>query len=111
MVIAWMFAASTGILFARYYKYFLPNVKWFKVQFWFNAHRSLMFSVPVLSIISFLIILSELDWKWISLESRETNQKFAHSIFGIVAIGLSFFQVKLSCLSLFLQIRYLTILN
>ena len=90
MVIAWMFFASTGILFARYYKFFLPNVKLLKVQFWFNAHRSFMFIVPVLSIISFLIILSKEKWKWIPIESKAS---FAHSIFGIVAIGLSVLQV------------------
>lgn len=89
MVIAWLFFATTGILTARYYKYLLPNVKLFKLDFWFNIHRPFMLFVPVLSIISLLIILSQLNWKWVEIESKAG---FAHSIFGIAAIGFSFIQ-------------------
>ena len=111
MVIAWMFFASTGILFARfqlnsirlyclifkifkyfhrYYKYLLPNTKLCGVKFWFVVHRPAMICVPIISIISFLIILSDENWTWIPLDEPAV---FAHSIFGIVAIGFSFFQV------------------
>ena len=72
MVIAWMFLASTGILFARYYintpnfclttliynihiflryyKFIFPNFKPFNIAFWFHIHRPFMLSIPVLCI-------------------------------------------------------------
>ena len=117
MIIAWMFIVSTGILFARYfvniykllgflifasnvfiflkryYKFIFPNIKLLKVQFWFNAHRALMFSIPIFSIVAFIVILADLKWKWVELiETQKVN--FAHSIIGIIVIGLSLIQVN-----------------
>ena len=90
IVFAWLFCASTGILFARYYKYIFPNVKLMNVQFWFFIHKPLMISVPIVSIIAFIIILSQLKWTWVD----STNQAaFAHSIIGILTISFSFLQV------------------
>ena len=99
MSIAWMFCASTGILLARYYKFLLPNVRIFKLQIWFVIHRPLMMIVPVISIVAFILILADLNWKWI-----ETDQKLslAHSIIGMIAIGFSLIQVLLL---LFLHIK------
>ena len=79
-------------MFSRYFKFIFPNIKLLKVQFWFNAHRFLMFSVPVFSIVAFIVILADLKWKWVELiETQKVN--FAHSIIGIIVIGLSFIQV------------------
>ena len=79
-------------MFSRYYKFIFPNIKLLKVQFWFNAHRFLMFSVPVFSIVAFIVILADLKWKWVELiETQKVN--FVHSIIGIIVIGLSFIQV------------------
>ena len=91
MVIAWILFASTGILVARYYKHLLPSKMYCGVKFWFVLHRPIMISVPVLSLIAFLVILSDLDWQWVET-SEQLN--FAHSIFGIVTISLSIIQVK-----------------
>ena len=99
MVIAWIFCASTGILFARYYKFIFPTVKWFNLQFWFNIHRPVMIFVPILSIIAFIVILADLGWKWVDIESKVG---FAHSIFGIVVIGLSVIQVCILTFYLYL---------
>ena len=49
-----------------------------------------MVCVPIISIAAFIIILWNLNWKWIEMEDK---MMFAHSIFGIVAIGLSLIQV------------------
>ena len=89
-IFAWLFCASTGILFARYYKYIFPSVKLMNVQFWFFIHRPLMISVPIISIIAFLIILSQLQWSWI-VNTSQPN--FAHSIIGIITISFSVIQV------------------
>ena len=60
------------------------------VQFWFFIHRPLMISVPIVSIIAFLIILSQLRWGWV--DSTE-QPNFAHSIIGIITISFSVLQV------------------
>lgn len=60
------------------------------MMFWFQAHRAIMILSPIFSIAAFLVILADLEWKWI----EKTNKvSFAHSIFGIVLIGLSLIQV------------------
>jgi len=53
-----------------------------------------MFSVPLFSVIAFLLIFADLNWKWIEL-SDGLIINFVHSIFGIVVIGLSFLQVNI----------------
>ena len=49
-----------------------------------------MIFVPICSSVAFIVILADLEWKWL-----ETTQltNFVHSIFGIVTIGLSIIQV------------------
>lgn len=113
MAIAWIFLSSTGILFASmnadslyilkqiykktffrlgYYKYLLPEKMICNVQFWFVMHRSLMSSVPLLSIIGLFLILYAKDWTWVS-SSVKIN--FAHSLTGIITIGISVIQVSI----------------
>ena len=91
MIIAWMLIGSTGILIARYFKFIFPDKNLFKIQIWFIIHFSLMISVPIISIMSFLIILSNKNWQW--LQVTDSSVMFVHSIFGIVTIGLAFIQV------------------
>jgi len=91
MAFSWMLFASTGIIIARYFKFMLPEKKLLGTKIWFTIHRPLMVFTCTLSIIALLIILAYLDWKWIKT-SEPVN--FAHSIFGIVTISLSFFQVR-----------------
>ena len=63
---------------------------------WFIIHRPMMMSVPIISVAAFIVILWEANWQWISISDSTTF--FAHSIFGIVTIGLSIIQV--SCFQL-----------
>ena len=63
------------------------------VQFWFFIHRPLMISVPIVSIIAFIVILSQLKWGWID-STEQLN--FAHSIIGIITISFSVVQVILN---------------
>ncbi len=44
----------------------------------------------ILTIIAFIIILSETDWKWVTTSEPAT---FAHSIFGIACICLAIIEV------------------
>ena len=51
-----------------------------------------MFFVPVFSIVAFIVILADLKWKWVELiDTQKVN--FAHSIIGIIVIGMSLIQV------------------
>jgi hypothetical protein len=53
-------------------------------------HRPMMIMVPIASVVAFIVILSDLDWKWVGAEDKTA---FAHSIFGIITICLSVIQV------------------
>jgi hypothetical protein len=90
MVIAWILLASTGILFARYFKFLLPKKELCGVKFWFLMHRPVMILATALTITGFIIILSQLNWQWVP---PEDNLEFAHSVFGIIAVAVSVFQV------------------
>ena len=90
MVIAWMFFASTGIFIAWYCRHLLPSKKLCGTKVWFGLHRPIMLLVPILTLTGFLVILADLDWKWVQTTPAKN---FTHSIFGIVAMGLGFLQV------------------
>jgi hypothetical protein len=85
----------------RYYKFIFPTVKFLKLDFWFNIHRPLMISVPIISIAAFIIILSYLDWDWVD---SDRPLSFVHSILGIIVIFLSIVQVNYNFI-LFLTVR------
>ena len=50
-----------------------------------------MIFVVINSIVSFIVILADLNWKWVDSASPVS---FAHSIFGILTVGLALIQVK-----------------
>ena len=91
MIIAWMLFTPIGIILARYFKSLFPNFKTCDVQFWFFIHRPLMLSVPLISLAAFILILSQLNWSWVTISS---SVGFTHSIFGIVVVALSLVQVR-----------------
>ncbi len=62
----------------------------FNSEFWFNIHRPFMILVVLMSITAFIVILADLNWKWV--ESSDTIE-FIHSIFGIITIGFAIIQV------------------
>ena len=70
------------------------------VQFWFFIHRPLMISVPIVSIIAFLVILLQLKWTWVD-STNQTN--YVHSIIGIITISFSVLQV----LKIFFQLYFI----
>ena len=52
-----------------------------------------MMFVPIVAITAFIVILADLNWKWIDASEQ---LEFAHSIIGIVTIGFSIIQVNLN---------------
>lgn len=91
MIFVWLYLVPNGILIARYYKNLLPSFRILKAPFWFNLHRLFMVISLLLVIPAFILILAHENWRWVSPDNRT---KYAHSILGIVTIGLLFFQVK-----------------
>ncbi len=69
----------------------LPETKYFNFEFWFLIHLILMIATPVLAFISFLVILSDLNWNWID---QTSSIDFAHSILGICTVSFSILQVN-----------------
>ncbi len=90
-IFTWMFLVATGILLPRYYKYVFKPRQLCGKEVWFTLHATIMTLVGVINLIAFLVILSELDWQWVSVEDP---LEFSHSIFGIFAFGLIYIQVS-----------------
>ncbi len=57
-IITWILFVSSGIIIARYYKGLLKNSKPCNLNVWFFLHRPVMIAAVLLSVSSFLIILS-----------------------------------------------------
>jgi len=91
MIIAWMFFVPNAIIVARYFKSLFPEKKLLGTKIWFTIHRpSMIFSV-VITLVSFIVILTHLNWEWIK---SDESLNFAHSIFGIFVICAAVIQVK-----------------
>ena len=69
----------------------MPASKIFGVKFWYFVHFPVMFSVVIISIASFLVILASINWTWVPQIHTTSN---VHSIFGTFSISLSIIQVK-----------------
>lgn len=80
-IIAWIFLGSIGILLARYYKPLWPNHVMYSFRVWFSFHRPIMIFVTLLTLLSFLFALIELEWEW-SVDGNE----LIHAILGIIIV-------------------------
>lgn len=90
MIIAWILFSSIGMLLARYYKDFYKTRRLCRTRIWFAFHRPLMITTFLLTLIAFIIILSDQNWHWID---KDETLEFIHSLFGITAICLAFLQI------------------
>jgi hypothetical protein len=52
----------------------------------------MMIFATILNFIAFIVILAELNWKWVDMTSQN-RIGYAHSIFGILTISIPLFQV------------------
>lgn len=89
MVFTWIVLVSTGILVARYFKRSWSNRKICGKAVWFAIHRTIMTSVALLTLISFVFILVYKKGQWIS---DKNPREFAHSIVGILVICFAIIQ-------------------
>jgi hypothetical protein len=82
MILAWVLFASTSLLIQRYFKH---------LTFHIPLHIFFGVFIPLISLGAFFTILFGFaKGTWVTITDPYT---FAHSIFGILAIGLSIFQV------------------
>ena len=89
MIFTWIVLVSTGILVARYFKRSWPYRKLCGKAIWFAIHRTIMSSVALLTIISFVLILVYKKGQWVSQVNR---REFAHSIVGILVVCFAVIQ-------------------
>ncbi|XP_046651683.1 putative ferric-chelate reductase 1 homolog [Daphnia pulicaria] len=87
MVIAWLMAASVGVLMPRYMKKTWVGKQFMKKDLWFVYHRGLMVLVWTLTVIGFIIIFIDVDG-WVS-ESVSENP---HPLIGCITTVLAFIQ-------------------
>ncbi|EFX80339.1 hypothetical protein DAPPUDRAFT_224638 [Daphnia pulex] len=87
MVIAWLMAASVGVLMPRYMKKTWVGKQFMKKDLWFVCHRGMMVLVWTLTVIAFIIIFVDVDG-WVS-ESVSENP---HPLIGCITTVLAFIQ-------------------
>lgn len=85
MMVAWIFAASIGIVVARYFKNVWPDSTWFGQKIWFQIHRGCMVVVLLSTVAAFIIIF--VDVGEYSEITGETYKK-AHPVLGIIVTAL-----------------------
>ncbi|XP_050523392.1 putative ferric-chelate reductase 1 homolog [Daktulosphaira vitifoliae] len=85
MVVAWIGAASIGIVVARYYKQTWVESSCCGKDLWFGWHRLLMMFTWILSLSGSACIFLELG-EWVSGPSQ------THAILGVTTTVLAFFQ-------------------
>ncbi|CAF4176970.1 unnamed protein product [Rotaria sp. Silwood2] len=89
MIFTWILIASTGALIARYFKNPWANHLICGKAAWFAAHRFLMSTAAILTVLGFLFILVFLQGTWVD---QGPTRYYAHSITGVIVISFAFFQ-------------------
>ncbi|CAF0735095.1 unnamed protein product [Adineta steineri] len=89
MIFTWILIVSTGVLISRYFKNAWLHTLICGKAAWFAAHRFLMSIATILTVLGFLFIFVFRQGLWIDLG---LTRAFAHSITGVIMIGLAFFQ-------------------
>ena len=89
MVFAWILFVSTGILLAQFFKKSWPETKICGKAVWFAAHRVIMSTAAVLTIVGFILILVYENGRWVE---QDLKREFAHSIVGIIVVCFAVIQ-------------------
>ncbi|CAL4124791.1 unnamed protein product, partial [Meganyctiphanes norvegica] len=87
MVVAWVFAASAGMLMARYFKKTWRGSKYRNIDQWFHWHRFLMGLTWLLTMVGFVLIV--VDLKGLSQIPFSDNP---HVVFGFLSTAFCFIQ-------------------
>ncbi|CAF1373447.1 unnamed protein product, partial [Didymodactylos carnosus] len=104
MIVTWIVIVSTGILIARYFKISFVNKKLCGEAVWFSLHRAFMSCAAVLTVLGFLFILVHNKGTWV--EYQPNSKEYAHSIVGVIVVGLAFFQPFLASFRCHTDSRY-----
>ncbi|XP_050401798.1 putative ferric-chelate reductase 1 [Patella vulgata] len=84
MTIAWVMAASIGLIIARYFKQVWPNSSFLGQNIWFQIHRTCMIVALVATCIAFIIIFADVQ-DWTESPVRIEN---AHPYIGVLVTFL-----------------------
>lgn len=109
MLYAWVFAASIGIVLARYYKRMWPNTTHCREKVWFTWHRVMMLTAFGTCIAAFVIIFIEAEG-WADLEGASRWQK-AHPYIGVIVTALCIINPIMALLRPHPDARYRSIFN
>lgn len=87
MVTAWLFSASLGILFARYFRLTWVGKQLMGKDLWFVFHRILMAAVWALTITAVVLIFVDVGG-WTSIPTERNP----HAVIGIIVTVMAFIQ-------------------
>ena len=88
MIAAWIFFASLGTIFARYFKTAWSHMKCLGKDVWFPCHVCLMVTTWVLTITAFVLIFIEQNFEFPLLSFPiNQNPQFIHSVLGCITTG------------------------
>ncbi|XP_076441080.1 putative ferric-chelate reductase 1 [Babylonia areolata] len=86
MIVAWIFAASIGIIMARYFKDVWKDSACCGQKIWFQIHRACMVTAFLATAAAFIIIFVEVGGY---SDIQGENYKKAHPILGIIVTALT----------------------
>merc|ERR1719369_1283463 len=89
MLFAWLCCAGTGMILARYFKQTWKGKQILGKDRWFQAHRGLMTTTVILSLVAVVFILVEVDVKPLNAQNLADN---AHPVIGLICVLLAIIQ-------------------
>ncbi|XP_064604379.1 putative ferric-chelate reductase 1 [Liolophura sinensis] len=89
MISAWVFAASFGLVIARYYKKLGGSRRWCGLHIWFQIHRIAMVLTFTLASIAFIIVFADVKgYSQVGKGANDLQFLQAHPILGIISTAL-----------------------
>ncbi|RCN34884.1 hypothetical protein ANCCAN_19270 [Ancylostoma caninum] len=99
MILAWFFFVPTAVMFARFLRASWPTMKPGGLLIWFHVHRTFNTTAILLSIASFICILTANSWEWTGPGSQSSEWGKKHTMVGIFALCLCWIQPFVSAMS------------
>ncbi|RCN34881.1 hypothetical protein ANCCAN_19267 [Ancylostoma caninum] len=98
MILAWFFFVPTAVMFARFLRASWPTMKPGGLLIWFHVHRTFNTTAILLSIASFICILTANSWEWTGPGSQSSEWGKKHTMVGIFALCLCWIQPFVSAM-------------
>ncbi|EYB91770.1 hypothetical protein Y032_0202g1780 [Ancylostoma ceylanicum] len=98
MILSWFFFVPTAVMFARFLRASWPTMKPGGLLIWFHVHRTFNTIAILLSIASFVCILTANSWEWTGPGSQSSDWGKKHTMVGIFALCLCWIQPFVSAM-------------